>query len=141
MKKFIMALLCLFLFSTPVFAQEQGPPLEIVETFETFPIEVLQGGKLYSGVLMSEPEYNRVVSLEVSLLTLEEKLEIYEKSNEQYDKIISKWTDFSQDIKSDVQGIKTDILNQETSFWNEHKFEIGVTLGIITTVLVVLAVQ
>lgn len=137
MKKIIAVILCIALCCIPINAYAND---EIVEIFDPLILEVLQDGKLYSGILISELEYNRYVEIEKELLITEQKLKIYETTDKKYESLLLKWDDSVDFLKNDLKKIEKE-LNKPVSVWQEYKFEFGLGIGILATIATVLLVK
>lgn len=132
--KILSILLCFFLCLNPNIAIADDVPIETIEVFDTFPLETLINGKLYSGVLMSEVEYGRVIQNEVKLLDAEQKLKIYTDWSIKSEKLEEKWEVFVNNINKDLSLLKKEA---KSSFWDENKAIIGFITGVVLTITIV----
>lgn len=142
MKKFIALLMCFFLCLTPLKSIAVSPkpqPQDMVEVWPVFVMDVETGKTVYlNAYILSYDEYERYVRIEKELQNSEEKIEIYKQSIDKTDKLTDRWDKSWNDTEKRLNKIKID---SERTFLEKYGFELGLGIGILTTLVIVLGVQ
>lgn len=142
MKKWILATL-FFLISaiiTPsALAVEEGPPLPVVEIFDTRYLEFLEEGKLYQGIFMSEAEYTNYTKLKIEYQFTKKSLDILEANALGLQEILAEHKKLELDIFGEIKEVKEIVVKE--NWWQENKFYIGVGIGAIVTGVIIAGIQ
>ena len=134
----LLVVLMSFAFFSKALAQE-GPPIEIVEKFPVQYLELIQNGKLYQGIYMSEEDYTFYTQLKVEFNFVQKQLKTLEIYGEGLEKVIENHELLTNTVLTDLKEVK-DLVSHE-SWWDANKFYIGVGFGAIITGLVIAGVQ
>lgn len=140
-RRFLIFLLVAFsiLSLTKTAAADDGPPIEEVFEFDAFDVEILNNGKYYTGILVSENEYIFYTRLKSEYKLLNEQLNIWKDFGAETKSLLDENIKTSQDVLKNLDLLKKEVIYE--SWWDRHKFEIGVVSGVVATVVVILAVD
>ena len=142
MKKLILATL-FFLVSSIIapsaLAVEEGPPIPIVEMFDTRYLEILEGGKLYQGIFMPENEYQTYTKLKIDYQFTKKSLDILEANALGLQEILAEHKKLELDILDEIKEVKEVVVKE--NWWQDNKFYIGVGIGAIATGLIIAGIQ
>ncbi len=142
MKKVILATI-FFLISSlaapSALAADEGPPIPVVEMFDTHYLEVVEEGKLYQGIFMPESEYQNYTNLKIQYQFTKKSLDILEANSLGLQEILLEHKKLELSILDEVKDVK-DIVVKE-NWWQENKFYIGVGVGAVVTGLIIAGIQ
>lgn len=113
--------------------------LEEVYEFDSFEVEILQDGKYYTGILLSEIEYDFYTRLKFKYNLVFEQLKVWEEFGGETRSLLDENIKNSKDILKDLNSIKKEVIYE--SWWERNKFEIGVASGVLATVAVIFIVD
>lgn len=134
--KFIIFLLvCKLFFCTTVSIAKSNPPVEEVEIFEPFYAEILNDGKWYLGILLSEKEYKEYTQLKIDYNSLFERNVILTEHQLKLDMLFSENKRNNLNVISELKDIRNDL--RDKSFWDSYKFEFGIGIGVVMTILTI----
>lgn len=120
-------------------ATPSGPPVPEVTSFDPMPAEVLKDGKYYIGILLSEDEYTFNTQLKIKYNLLDEQLQIWQDFGNSTKSLLNENIENSKNILNDLKDLKK--IATKESWWDSHKFEIGVVLGAMVVTAVVITVE
>lgn len=120
-------------------AQDEGPPLPVVEMFETHYLEFLEDGKLYQGIYMPESEYTFYTNLKIQYQFTKKSLDIMEKTSLGLEDLLSEHKKLELDIFKEINTVKNIVVKE--NWWQVNKFYIGVGIGAVVTGLIIAGVQ
>jgi len=120
-------------------AAPSGPPVPEVTSFDPTHGEVLKDGKYYVGILLSEDEYTFYTQLKIKYNLLDEQLQIWQDFGNSTKSLLDQNIANSNNILKDLKDLKK--IATKESWWDSHKFEIGIVLGVLVTTTVVVAVE
>lgn len=126
----ILMTLLIIIYGHKSYAQEP----EFVYEFEEFPAEILLNNKYYNGILLSETEYGLYTNLKIGYNSLSEKYKIVTEYNQKFEKIFEDQKQRDENILEKLLSIKKE--SQKTDFWSEYGFEIGLTTGVVLTIII-----
>lgn len=118
--------------------EEMGPPIEEVFQFESFELEILNNGKFYTGILLSEEEYIFYSQLKFKYKLLSENLEISKDYGEKTKASLDLSLKGLDDISKGLVDIKNTIVYE--SWFDQHKFGIGVGVGVVLSIITAIIV-
>jgi hypothetical protein len=143
MKNISKILLFILLFNAITFSyistSHSNPPIEEVTEFDAMGFETLLDGKWYVGILLSEDEYKNYTQLKIDYNSIFEKNKILSEYQLKIDLLFAENKQNQLSIISDLKDIRKDI--NDISFWDEYKFEFGLGMGVVLTVLTVFLVN
>lgn len=140
MKKYKMFISILLIFLITFTSHtSKASDVEFVYDFEAYPVEYLNNGKYYFGVLLSESEYENYTMLKINYNNLKEKFEVSKDYQLSIDNLFLKMQDTNNDIMNRLEDIKKQSL--EVSFFEENKFAIGIGIGITLSVIIFFAAK
>lgn len=116
-----------------------GPDIPDVTDFDPIVTGTVKGGKYYIGILLSEKEYMFYTNLKQRYNLLDEQLQIWQDFGNSTRNILDQNISKSKDILKDLQDLKKLVVHE--SWWDAHKFEMGIVLGVLVTVATVVAVE
>lgn len=137
MKKILFFLL--FAILSINFSPAAAQSIEDVYEFDSFEVEILQDGKYYTGILLSEIEYDFYTKLKFKYNLLSEQLKVWEEFGGETRSLLDENIKNSKDILKDLNSIKKEVIYE--SWWERNKFEIGVASGVLATVAVIFIVD
>lgn len=142
MKRFVLAaifFLVTSLIAPSVLAADEGPPIPIVEMFDTRYLEVLEEGKWYQGIFMPESEYQFYTNLKIQYQYTKKSLDILEANSLGLQEILSEHKKLELDILNQVKDVKEVVVKE--NWWQSNKFYIGVGIGAVVTGLIIAGIQ
>lgn len=142
MKKILFAFIFILITAftaSPAYSEDEGPPLPIVEMFDTKYLEVLENGKLYQGIFMPESEYQDYTNLKIQYKFTKKSLEILEANALGLQGLLDEHKTLELNILEEVKEVKELVIKE--NWWQDNKFYIGVGIGAIVTGLIIAGVQ
>ena len=136
--KIFISILLIFLITFTSYTSKASD-VEFVYDFEAYPIDYLNNGKYYFGILLSESEYENYTMLKINYNNLKEKFEVSKDYQLSIDNLFLKMQDTNNDILNRLEDIKKQSL--EVSFFEENKFAIGIGIGITLSVVIFFAAK
>lgn len=120
-------------------AKPVGPEPEQVFVFESFPADVLNNGKYYLGILLSEEEYESYTLLKIKYNALKENNEILSHYANSFDLLHEEQKRNNLQFIKDLKDIREESMKR--TFWEEYGFHVGLGAGILSTIAIILAVK
>lgn len=138
-KVFTIFLIFCFILSREVNAKPIGPDPEQVFVFEPFPADVLNNGKYYLGILLSEEEYESYTVLKIKYNALKENNEILSHYASSFDSLYEEQKKNNLDFIKDLKDIREESMKR--TFWEEYGFHVGLGVGILSTIAIILTAR
>lgn len=125
--------------ATPAYSEDEGPPLPVVEMFDTRYQEILEDGKLYQGIFMPESEYLAYTQLKIDYKFTKKSLEILEANALGLQGLLDEHKKLELSIFEEIKEVKEIVVKE--NWWKANKFYIGVGIGAVVTGLIIAGVQ
>jgi hypothetical protein len=135
---FIILCLNSFVLSTKVYSKN-GPEPEEVYVFDSFPADILNNGKYYVGILLSEEEYESYTLLKIKYNALKENNEILSHYANSFDLLNEEQKKNNLQLIKDLKDIREESMKR--TFWEEYGFHIGLGAGILSTIAIIFAAK